>query len=44
MGHWDIYLNTVEPDSIATQMLAFPSKPSRNKDDSDAVNGKTTPI
>ena len=26
---------TVEPDLIATEMLAFPSKSSRSKDDSD---------
>ena len=29
--------NTVEQDLIATEMLAFPSKPSRNKNDSDLV-------
>ena len=40
------YLNktTVELDLIATEMLAFPSNSSRNKNDSDLKNGKTTPI
>ena len=37
-------VSTVEPDLIATEMLAFPSKSSRNKNDSDLINGKTTPI
>ena len=34
--------NTVEPDLIATEMLALPSKSSRNKNNSDLMNGKTT--
>ena len=29
---------------IATEILAFPSKSSRNKNDGDPVNEKTTPI
>ena len=33
----------IKPDLIATEMLLFPSK-SRNKNDSDPINGKTTPI
>ena len=28
-------MSTVEPDFIATEMLAFPSKSSRNKNESD---------
>ena len=36
--------NTVEADLIAREMLAFPSKSSGNKNDSDPINGKTTPI
>ena len=36
--------STVEPGLIATEMLAFPSKSSRNKNDSDPLDGKTTPI
>ena len=28
---------TVEPDLIATEILAFPSKPSRNKNHSDLM-------
>ena len=36
--------STVQPDLIVTEMLAFPSKSSRNKNDSDPINGKTTPI
>ena len=36
--------DTVELDFIATEMLAFPSKLSRNKNNSDPINGKTTPI
>ena len=35
---------TVELDLIATEMLAFPSKLSRNKNDSDPISGRTTPI
>ena len=35
--------NTVEPDLIATEMLVFPSKSSRNKNDSNSTNEKTTP-
>ena len=35
---------TVELDSIATEMLAIPSKSSRNKNYSDPIDGKTTPI
>ena len=35
---------TVEPNLIATEILVFPSKSSRNKNDSDPINGKTTPI
>ena len=35
---------TVEPDLIATEMLEFPSKSSRNKNDSDPINGNTDPI
>ena len=35
---------TIETDLIATEMLAFPSKSSRNKIDSDPLNEKTTPI
>ena len=40
------YLNktTVEPDLIVSEMLAFPSNSSRNKNGSDPKNGKTTPI
>ena len=36
----------MEPDFIVTEMLAFPSKSSRNKNDSNVMiaNGKTTPI
>ena len=30
-------LITVEPDMIATKILAFPSKSSRNKNDSDLI-------
>ena len=33
----------VEPDLIVTEMLAFPSKSSINKKDSDPINGKTIP-
>ena len=36
--------HTVESDLIATEMLAFPSKSSRDEDDSDLINEKTTPI
>ena len=39
-----IEIAAVEPDLIATEMLAPPSKSSRNQNDSDPVNGKTTPI
>ena len=37
-------LPTMEPDLIATEMLAFPSKPSRSQNGSEPVNEKTTPI
>ena len=30
---------TVEPELITTEILAFPSKPSRNKNYSDPING-----
>ena len=36
--------DAVEPDLIATEMLAFPSKSSRNKNGSDPINAKTTLI
>ena len=36
--------NTIELDLIATEILAFPYKLSRNKNDSDPINEKTTPI
>ena len=36
--------DTVESNLIATEMVAFPSKSSRNNNDSDPVNGRTTPI
>ena len=36
--------NTVEPVLIATEMLAFSSKSSGNKNDSDLMNGKIIPI
>ena len=39
-----ICLYTVELDLIATEMLAFPSKSSAYKNDSDHINEKTTPI
>ena len=35
--------NTVEPDLIATEMLAFPSKSSVNKNDSDLIYDKAIP-
>ena len=35
---------TVKPDLIATKMLAFTSKSPRNKNDSNSINGKITPI
>ena len=35
---------TVEPDLTATEMLAFASNSERNKNDSDSINEKTTPI
>ena len=37
-------LVTVELDLIATQMLTFSSKSSRNQNDSDPTNERTTPI
>ena len=38
-------LHTVESDLMmtTTEMLAVPSKSSRNKNDSDHINEKTTP-
>ena len=35
-------LQTVEPDLIATEVLAFPSKSSRNKNDSVAIKSGST--
>ena len=35
---------TVELDLIVTEMLAFPSRSPRSKNDSNSINGKTTPI
>ena len=37
-------IDTVETDLIATEMLVFSSKSSRNKNDSNPIDGKTTPI
>ena len=42
--HASIIPGTVDPDLIATEMLGFPSKSSRNRHDSDPINEKTTPI
>ena len=39
-----IHVYTVKLDLIVTEMLAFPSKSSTNKNDSDPLNEKTTPI
>ena len=36
--------STVRADLIGTEMLAFSYKSSRNKNDSDPINEKTTPI
>ena len=36
--------DTVEPEWMAIEMLAFSSKSSPDKNDSDPINGKTTPI
>ena len=44
IAYYTIIIVTVESDLIATEMLAFPSKSSRNKNDSDPINGKTTLI
>ena len=35
---------TVEPEFTTTEILAFPSKSLRNKNGSDPIDEKTTPI
>ena len=42
--HVSVKGHTVELELIVTETLTFPSKSSRNKNDSNLINGKTTPI